>query len=219
MASKILGIVSAALLAFPAGAAVAQAQNAPEPAAAPAAPAAAAPAAPAQPRPAAAAAAQPQLQQATASNLTVNELIGDWNVRCFAVKAVAPCDVLQVASQQETKQRVLLISIAYVPSRDGYLMQIVVPLGVAVSKGLSLAAGSNSLNGLKFNRCERDGCYVEAPLANETVQALTAPGQTSAVSIQAYADSKAATLPVSLKGFGEAIGKMRTYARQKASPE
>jgi invasion protein IalB len=93
-------------------------------------------------------------------------------VRCFNVESQAPCDILQVGTNAETQQRVSLVSIAYLPATQSYAAQIIVPLGAALTRGLSLEAGEASLVGLKFNRCERDGCYVEIALPQATVDAI-----------------------------------------------
>ena len=109
-----------------------------------------------------------------ANQFSVNQAVGDWAVRCAltTVKSPAPCDIVQGAVNQDSKLRVMSFSLAYVPSRDAYAMQVVVPTGVALSRGLTLAAGNRSLNGAKFNRCERDGCYVEMLIDNPTVLGL-----------------------------------------------
>ena len=151
-----------------------------------------------------------------AANLAVSEMIGDWTVRCFRIQAIAPCDVLQIASQQETQRRVLLVSIAYVPSQNVYWMQIVVPLAVALAKGMTIPAGDASLTGMKFTRCERDGCYVEGQLPDPTVQALRGMESTT-INIVAYGNEQQANLPLSLNGFGMAIDRLRTEARQRAT--
>jgi invasion protein IalB len=200
----------AATLAASLVAITAMAADAPAPAATPA------PAAPAAtPAPAASAAAA----AATNNNLSVNEPVGDWTVRCFNVKSVAPCDIIQLASNTDTKQRLLLVSIAYVPSRDAFATQIIVPLGVTLSRGLTLAAGDHPLSGVKFSRCERDGCYVEMQLPAETVTALKGAGDSTNITLTPYAKADTVTLPVSLKGFGDALAKMQGYARQKATAE
>src|SRR5580765_5507480 len=94
-----------------------------------------------------------------AQQFSINQSVGDWVVRCIqtTVKSPAPCEVMQTTVNKDSKQRISSFSIAYVPSRDAYAMQVVVPTGVALSKGLQLGT---ALNGVKFNRCERDGCYV-----------------------------------------------------------
>jgi invasion protein IalB len=155
--------------------------------------------------------------QLTNSNLTVNEGVADWTVRCFQVKSIAPCDMVLVASNKETNQRVLLVSIAYVPSKDAYAMQMIVPLGVSLAKGMSLEAGAKPLAGVAFNRCERDGCYIEMPIPNETIQALASGGKTTNISLTPYGKTDVIKLPLSLNGFVDALTKLKGYAKDKAS--
>jgi invasion protein IalB len=156
-------------------------------------------------------------QVADPANLVVNEMIGDWTLRCFRIEAIAPCDILQLASQQETQQRVLLVSIAHVPSTNVHFMQIVVPLSVALAKGLTLAAGDNTLTGVKFSRCERNGCYVEIQVPEPTIQALTGMEGSTSITITAYDTNRPVNLPVSLNGFSQALTRLRVEARQRAT--
>src|ERR1043166_7850424 len=48
--------------------------------------------------------------------------VQDWFVRCFPVNSPNPCDIFQELDSQTTKQRVLLLSMAYVPSLDRHLL-------------------------------------------------------------------------------------------------
>ena len=161
-------------------------------------------------------AAQAQANPFAEENMTVNEMVGDWTVRCFKVKTIAPCDVLQLGTQQQTNRRVTLISIAYVPSQNGYAMQVIVPLGVVLSRGLTLGTGETALTGVKFTRCERDGCYVESPLPQAAIDALIAAGETTNMGLTAYPSNQPVNLPVSLKGFADAVAKLRTEATNRA---
>jgi invasion protein IalB len=175
------------------------------------APAAAPPAAPPAGAAPPADAQQPQF--------SINQTVGDWVVRCVleSVKSPAPCDMLQVTINQQNKQRVSSFSVAYVPSRDSYAMQIIVPTGVALSKGLVLAAGAHSLNGAKFNRCERDGCYVELLTDTATITALSGVGKTTQMTVVGYGTAgKTVPLPVSLTGFPEALDRMKSLAKARA---
>ena len=99
------------------------------------------------PAPAAAPPADPNA--AAAQQFSINQNVGDWVVRCVltTVKSPAPCEVLQSTVNKDNQQRISSLSIAYVPSRETYAMQIVVPTGVALAKGLTLAP---SLNAVKF---------------------------------------------------------------------
>lgn len=173
-----------------------------------------APAAPAAaPAPDAAAAAA---QQAAAQQFSINQSVGDWVVRCVqtAIKSPAPCEVMQTTVNKDTKQRISSFSIAYVPSRDGYAMQVVVPTGVALSKGLQLGT---ALNGVKFNRCERDGCYVEMLIDNNAINALSAAGKSTTIKVSSYGpEGKEIPLPVSLTGFPEAMDRMKGLAKDRA---
>ena len=161
----------------------------------------------------AAAPGAPQVPQ-----FSVNTPVGDWAVRCAqtTVKSPAPCDVIQLTVNQDTKQRIMSFSLAYVPSRDAYAMQVIVPTGVALSRGMSLAAGERALNGVRFNRCERDGCYVEMLIDAPTVNALSAAGKSTTVTVIGYGQFNEYKLPVSLNGFTEALDRMKGLARERA---
>lgn len=156
-----------------------------------------------------------QAAPAPNDNVALTENFGDWTVRCFKIKGAAPCDVLQLAANKDTKQRVLSLSIAYVPSRDSYGMQIIVPLGIALAKGVTLEAGDKTLTSIKYTRCERDGCYVEV-LAPDTTLAEMANMPKTTLNIFGYGKTEAAKLPLSLNGFGTALNRMKQLARERA---
>lgn len=207
--------VSAALLsglmASQAFAAAAPARGAAAPAPAPA---------PAQPAPDAAP-PPPGQPGAPPNQFSVNQPVGDWAVRCAlaTVKSPAPCDMIQITVNQDSKQRVMSISFAYVPSRDAYAMQAVVPTGVALARGMTLAIGADrGLNGVRYNRCERDGCYVETLVDAASVAALGNVGASTSVTVTGYGQFNEFKLPVSLKGFPEALDRMKGLARERAVP-
>ena len=155
-------------------------------------------------------------QPAINPNLLVDELHGDWSVRCFNVESQAPCDILQLGTNAETQQRVSLTSIAYVPTNQSYLAQIIVPLGVALSRGLSLEAGEASLVGIKFNRCEVDGCYVEIAFPQATIEALSTLTENTLITVIAYGQGDTLEMPFSINGFAEAIEHMVDEAEDRA---
>jgi invasion protein IalB len=162
-----------------------------------------------------AAEAQPAPAPPGAPQYSINQSVGDWVVRCVqtTVKSPAPCEVMQTTVNKDTKQRISAFSLAYVPSRESYAMQIVVPTGVALSKGLQLGT---ALTGAKFNRCERDGCYVEMLIDNTTLTSLSGSGKATTISVVGYGQSNEIKLPVSLNGFPEALDRMKGYAKDRA---
>jgi len=155
-----------------------------------------------------------------AQQFSVNTPVGDWAVRCAqtTVKSPAPCDVIQLTVNQDSKARIMSFSLAYLPSRDTYAMQVIVPTGVALTRGMIVSAGNVALQGVKFTRCERDGCYVEALVDGAAVNALSAAGATTSVTVVGYGQSNEVNLPVSLNGLADALNRMRTLARERAIP-
>src|SRR5262245_23809681 len=151
---------------------------------------------------------------------SVNTPVGDWAVRCAQtnVKSPAPCDVIQLTVNQDSKARIMSFSLAYVPSRDTYAMQVIVPTGVALQRGMTVAAGDRAMQGIKYTRCERDGCYVEALVDAAAVTALSAPGVTPNVNVIGYGQTNQVTLPISSNGFADALNRMKGFARERAIP-
>jgi len=155
-----------------------------------------------------------------AQQFSVNTPVGDWAVRCAqtTVKSPAPCDIIQLTVNQDSKVRIMSFSLAYLPSRDTYAMQVIVPTGVALQRGMIVSAGAAALQGVKFTRCERDGCYVEALVDAAAVNALAAAGAMTTVTVVGYGQTNLVNLPISVNGFPDALNRMRTLARERAVP-
>ena len=144
--------------------------------------------------------------------------VGDWFVRCFAIQSPSPCDMFQELDSPTTKQRVLAISLAYVPSLDRHAIQIVVPLEIAIQKGVTIKTDSFTSPAMKYRRCDRSGCYVETPVDNSMIEAIArSSGETGKVNIVADG-GKSYALTFYLKGFSAAHDDMVSQARAKAKP-
>jgi invasion protein IalB len=142
--------------------------------------------------------------------------VGDWFVRCFPIESPSPCDMFQQLDSQTTKQRVLSVSLAYVPSLDRHALQILVPLEISIPKGVTLQAGTFTSPVLKYRRCDRNGCYVEMPVENSFVESLSrANGAEGKINITAD-NGKSYALNFFLKGFTAAHDEMVSQARAKA---
>lgn len=143
--------------------------------------------------------------------------VGDWTVRCFPIQSPSPCDIFQEQDYQKTGQRVLSISIAYVPSMDKHAIQISVPLDISIQKGVTLQTDAYTSPTLKYRRCDRNGCYIEMAVDNALVEGLAKSGAQGKVNIAAD-NGKNYTLNFSLKGFAQAHDDMVAQARAKAKP-
>jgi invasion protein IalB len=147
------------------------------------------------------------------SGPTDSKQYGDWLVRCFPVKSPSPCDMFELLANKQNQQRIMSVSIAYVPSGDRHVIQIAVPLGVMIQKGLVMTADGFTTPMLHYRRCDRGGCYVEMLMPPELLTALTTSTESK---VTIYAEGgKAFTIPFSLKGFNDAHGAMSDLARKK----
>ncbi|HEX4635985.1 MAG TPA: invasion associated locus B family protein [Rhizomicrobium sp.] len=141
--------------------------------------------------------------------------VEDWIVRCFPIQSPSPCDMFQEQDSQQARQRVLSLSIAYVPSLDRHALQVSVPLDVSIPKGLTIQTDSFTSPVLKYRRCDRNGCYVEQAVDNGLVESLAKSGAAGKINIVAD-NGKSYTLNFSLKGFAAAHDDMVAQARAKA---
>lgn len=141
--------------------------------------------------------------------------VGDWMVRCYPAQSASPCDMFQQQNDAQSQQRILALSIAYIPHLDRHAIQISVPLGVAIAPGAIIHAGSFSAPMMPYRRCDRGGCYVEMLIDNSVVDQLAHAGDSAMVKIKAD-DGKNYDLKLSLNGFSAAHDSMAELAKQKA---
>jgi len=141
---------------------------------------------------------------------------GDWTVRCYPIASPSPCDMYELLANKQNNQRVMSLSIAYMPSGDKHVIQIAVPLGILIPKGLVIESDTFTSQALHYRRCDRGGCYVEMLFDNGAVNALgTATGPAK---IKIVADSgKVFEIPFSLNGYADAHGAMVDLARKKTA--
>ncbi len=145
--------------------------------------------------------------------------VEDWQVRCYPVQSISPCDIFQEQAVQQSGQRVLSISLAFVPSMNRHIIQVTVPLEVSIAKGVVIKTDTYTSPVLKYRMCTREGCFVQTALENSVVESLARSSGAGKVNIVADG-GKAFALNFSLKGFAAAHDDMAAQARAKAkAPE
>jgi invasion protein IalB len=144
--------------------------------------------------------------------------VGDWFVRCFPIESPSPCDMFQELDSPTTKQRVLSISLAYVPSVDRHALQLIVPLEIAIQKGVTIKTDTFTSPVFKYRSCDRNGCKVGPMLIDNSVAESIARsgGEKGKVTIVADNNGKTFALDFYLKGFADAHTSMVSQARAKA---
>jgi invasion protein IalB len=156
----------------------------------------------------------PPPQTAQAPVPTDVKSFDDWTVRCFPIKSLAQCDLFQATVDKATQRRIVSTSIAYVPSRNGYMGKIIIPLGVQVAGGITIDVDKYKSAVLAITRCEDDGCYIEGLLDAVLIEKL-ATGKSAGIVVTLTTGGHA-TLPLSLRGFSGAIAAMKQLATEKA---
>lgn len=141
--------------------------------------------------------------------------VDDWMVRCYPVQSVSPCDVFQEQDDRRSGQRVLSISLAFVPSMNRHIIQVTVPLDVSIPKGVTMQSDTYTSPAMKYRMCTRDGCFVQTAVNNDLVEALARSSGTGKLNVVGD-NGKTYALTFSLKGFAQAHDDMVTQAKAKA---
>ena len=167
--------------------------------------------------------AQAQAQAPQAPGKLDMTQVEDWQVRCSPVASPSPCDMFQEMANKDRNQRILAISVAYVPSVDRYALTIAVPLGISIPRGITLQSDSYTTPAFRYRRCDRDGCYVEAPVDKSVIEGLAKSSPDGKARANIVVDNgKAYALTFSLKGFAAAhddmVGKARAKAKAVSPP-
>jgi len=143
----------------------------------------------------------------------------DWQVRCFPVQSPSPCDMFQEQGYQRTNQRILSISVAYVPGLDRYALQISVPLDIAIPKGVTIQTDSYTSPAMRYRRCDRNGCYVEMGADKNLIESIVRSSPDGKGKVNIVADNgRSVGIPFSLKGLAAAHDDMVSKAKAKAKP-
>lgn len=142
------------------------------------------------------------------------KLIGDWRISCTG-PAQAPCVMQQVIANKATGQQVMATSVIYLPSNGVHLLQIFLPLGVSIPRGVQIKSDSFTSPKLQFQACEPQGsCVVALPLNQESVTNLSRAGSNTQV-VFAFDGGQDVLVRMSLNGFADADAYMAEQAKAK----
>lgn len=145
---------------------------------------------------------------------------GEFYVRCSTAKSVAPCDLYEERANKDTNQRVIGFSIGYMPSAGRYIIQVAVPLGIDIDKGVVITDDKLATPVLPYRRCDASGCYVEAAIDKSLLDLFGKMGRDAKVKVVAFngADTgKPYSFTFSFDGFSEALNDMVAENKAKAS--
>jgi invasion protein IalB len=114
-----------------------------------------------------------------------------------------------------SKKQVLLVSLAYSPERAQHAMEVLVPLGVDLRRGIDITVGGITAKGVPVTRCELSGCVVDAILGDELVKAMRS-AHSGKVTLGGIA-AQDASIEFSLNGFEQADDALKREAIARTS--
>ncbi len=138
---------------------------------------------------------------------------GDWAVRCIERKGVLPCDIVQSLNDTKTKQTIMQVSYSYDPTTDQYAAQIRLPLGFLIPSGVLIRVdGKKDITNYPVTRCEAEGCFIEKLAKSAELDPLRKAEK--GIVVVMGKDGKPVALPISFKGFDEAVSSMASRNRR-----
>jgi len=142
--------------------------------------------------------------------------IGDWRISCTG-PAQAPCVMQQVIANKSTGQQIMAISVIYLPANDVHLLQIFLPLGVSIPRGVQIKGDNFASPKLNYAACEpqNSSCVVALPLNKESVDNLARSGNNTQV-VFAFDGGQDVLVNIHLNGFADADAYMADQAKGKA---
>lgn len=141
---------------------------------------------------------------------------GDWAVRCIEREGVLPCDIVQSLNDTKTKQTIMQVSYSYDPSRDQYAAQIRLPLGFMIPAGVLIRLDDKTdITNYPITRCEAEGCFIEKLAKSAELDPLR-KAEKGLVVVMGK-DGKPVALPISLKGFPDALKSMEGRNRRASA--
>jgi invasion protein IalB len=136
---------------------------------------------------------------------------GDWVMRCetIAERAQSVCEVALVMTLQGQPNPVAQVAIGRPTPGEGRRVTMVVPTNIAIGarpQVLLAKAGAAPIE-LVWQRCAPGACFASAPLADDTMSAISAQTEPGRIVFKDAADREVA-LPLSFRGLAQALAAL-----------
>ncbi|MBS0238351.1 MAG: invasion associated locus B family protein [Proteobacteria bacterium] len=140
---------------------------------------------------------------------TVKSQHGDWQVVCKDPPAGSknPVCALVQSVTAEDKNNIGLTVYFQKFSNGTRVLRVFAPLGVLLPPGLGLKIDDKDVGHAPFLRCHSFACYAQVVVEDPLIEQLKT-GKT-AIFIIFQTEEAGIGIPISLKGFGEALGELK----------
>jgi len=129
-------------------------------------------------------------------------VFGTWKTECLEKAAKPNCQVIVRSAVGD--QIALVLGIART-AKGGVRMQMAVPLGLAIEKGVTIKVGGYG-NAFPISRCTAQGCIVEGDVPQPFIDALQQGA--GGVAVIYSSEGQAIKLPLPTKSFAEAYASI-----------
>jgi invasion protein IalB len=142
----------------------------------------------------------------------LTETHGDWTVRCQVSQPESRIGCLVQQEQVDNQSRQRLLAIELVPGANGILGTLILPFGLDLDKGVTLAIDDGQASSiLRFRTCLPQGCLVPLSFAPELQPVL---GGGKVLNVATTADGGApAPFTISLTGLAGALVRAQELAK------
>ncbi|MCC7412578.1 MAG: invasion associated locus B family protein [Gammaproteobacteria bacterium] len=133
----------------------------------------------------------------------------NWTIHCEPVKAEqrSQCFIFQDLVLREGGQRVLRVSIGYLPDLEEPIALVTLPLGISLPPGAAVQIDDNPPTRFGIERCEPNGCQGGFKLAPANLEQFK-KGTEAQVTFH-DPSRQPVTVPLSLKGFSAGLRALR----------
>lgn len=134
------------------------------------------------------------------------EDIGDWVLECFAVP-IEQCQIYQRILINKGSAIAMVATFAWDSTKQAMRTQIALPLGIDLGKGATISADNGYSITVALTRCTQQGCLIEGTVPEELLRSF-AQSKSATISVVNPTQGPFA-IPLSLRGFGEAMARIR----------
>lgn len=133
---------------------------------------------------------------------------GDWQVVCKPPPPGASAEVCAVVQSVTAEDRNNVgLTVYFQKFSDGtQVLRVFAPLGVLLPPGLGLKIDGQDVGNAPFLRCHSFACYAQVTVDKKLVEKLRTGKQ--AVFIIFQTEEAGIGIPISLKGFADALAKL-----------
>jgi invasion protein IalB len=144
----------------------------------------------------------------SATDNAIRGVFGDWAFRCesAAPSATEQCVLVQSVAAENKPDVQLAVIVLRGPS-GGYILRVVVPLGIILPSGLGLKIDKVDIGRTGFMRCLANGCMAEVVM-DDTLLNRFKTGDTALFVIFPTPD-EGIGIPILLPGFSSGLSKLQ----------